>query len=767
MKKFSWIFALIMALSIGFIGCPTGGDDGDDGVEAGVKTVPVTGVSLSETALTMQVNDTETLVVTVIPSSATNKAVTWETNDSAVATVNNGVVTAVAAGFATITVTSVENEDAYAVCNVIVEDSSLSDLEGVVQLDKLRAVINEEITATYTGTELVSFQWKKDGQNVGTASTTNPNRFTPTEKGDYNVVVSLTGYNLGQSSVVVVTETKDAVPQIDVLFGEGAGQVEIENVMNNGTKPGTVGYLPDGSGYTFKYDTLGYQNVILRFTLKLEDDVQLSDYSKVTFTWKADGKSYPDEDVLEEQKADNGKFAQDVNTDKKIFLLSTKSAAFITPNPSWDNERPVYSYVTSTDFFTLGDNATSKRIWDGPDTKAKAQTAGARGWTPTVHGIEDVHVELPIIGDLAEMSGEIIFAIYVHVIAGGGSYTVSNVKFIPKDVDSEVNDTIRGPDPVTYKKPQAPGVDKSFNLNIDMAHVVTEGVYSGVGTPSAGEEGGVDCEFEEGSSGKRLVFALTEEQIAIVQSRVNGTFKVDLTATIVDGTGDAFRYHIGDIEESGGWNAIASPAEGALASITGEKLLAEDGAGTEKDNNGKYSSRPKYFIIQHRTAGAVTINVTSVKITVQVDAKAPDAFLEATGKQKVLVADEDFIGFYGSGNHKEVHSVITVAGNGGFWIAFPEGATAADTIVVKYVCYAADDEDPDQAVGFYKKQVNGWTDLDPADYNAFVPGTAVATLEIDLAKFSEAGITEGKAYFQTKKDGAVATIKIISVELKD
>ena len=70
-------------------------------------TVPVTGVMLSETELSLYTGNTAPLTATVQPSDATNKAVTWNTSDNTVATVDeNGTVTAVGAGEATITVTT-------------------------------------------------------------------------------------------------------------------------------------------------------------------------------------------------------------------------------------------------------------------------------------------------------------------------------------------------------------------------------------------------------------------------------------------------------------------------------------------------------------------------------------------------------------------------------------------------------------------------------------------------------------------------------------
>lgn len=69
--------------------------------------VSVTGVTLNENTLEMEVSSTETLVATVAPAEATNKALTWESSNSSVATVSSdGLVTAISAGSATITVTT-------------------------------------------------------------------------------------------------------------------------------------------------------------------------------------------------------------------------------------------------------------------------------------------------------------------------------------------------------------------------------------------------------------------------------------------------------------------------------------------------------------------------------------------------------------------------------------------------------------------------------------------------------------------------------------
>ena len=70
------------------------------------KEVSVTGVLLNGTAVTLAPDSTITLIATVQPDNATNKAVTWTSSNSSIAEVNEGTVTAKAEGTAIITVTT-------------------------------------------------------------------------------------------------------------------------------------------------------------------------------------------------------------------------------------------------------------------------------------------------------------------------------------------------------------------------------------------------------------------------------------------------------------------------------------------------------------------------------------------------------------------------------------------------------------------------------------------------------------------------------------
>ncbi|OHX64655.1 Ig-like domain-containing protein [Flammeovirga pacifica] len=70
--------------------------------------VPVASISVSAQSGGFQAGETISLAETIAPSNASDKSVTWSSDNNAVATVSNGVVTAVSAGTANITVQSVD-----------------------------------------------------------------------------------------------------------------------------------------------------------------------------------------------------------------------------------------------------------------------------------------------------------------------------------------------------------------------------------------------------------------------------------------------------------------------------------------------------------------------------------------------------------------------------------------------------------------------------------------------------------------------------------
>ncbi len=79
------------------------------GMSMTVKAVPTKGITLDQSETTMTTEpgkNTIALVATVSPSNATNKTVEWTSSDASVATVSDGVVTALKGGEVTITATA-------------------------------------------------------------------------------------------------------------------------------------------------------------------------------------------------------------------------------------------------------------------------------------------------------------------------------------------------------------------------------------------------------------------------------------------------------------------------------------------------------------------------------------------------------------------------------------------------------------------------------------------------------------------------------------
>lgn len=108
-------------------------------------TVPVTSVSLNKSDLSLEPGGSETLTATVAPSNATDKTVTWSTSNSGVATVENGKVTGVKEGEATITAQAGGKE---ASCKVTVKPGVVP-VESIT-LDKSELSLNKGDSFTLT-----------------------------------------------------------------------------------------------------------------------------------------------------------------------------------------------------------------------------------------------------------------------------------------------------------------------------------------------------------------------------------------------------------------------------------------------------------------------------------------------------------------------------------------------------------------------------------------------------------------------------------------
>lgn len=160
------------------------------------STVAVESVSLDQKTLTLAEGENAKLTATVLPENATNKNVTWTSDNADVATVENGTVTAVAEGTANITVTTEDGEHT-ATCAVTVNAKqpevktgytvSLPTDKATIQpgetatVDVTVGVGTEETAATYNAVDMTitydteKLTFKKDGSALHEASVTDTN----------------------------------------------------------------------------------------------------------------------------------------------------------------------------------------------------------------------------------------------------------------------------------------------------------------------------------------------------------------------------------------------------------------------------------------------------------------------------------------------------------------------------------------------------------------------------------------------------------------
>ena len=162
----------------------TNNDSGSDSKEFTLTINPapilVNGVTLDQAELALYTGQSETLTATVTPNDATNPNVTWSSDRSDVATVDNGVVTAVGEGEATITATAADGSGKSANCKVTVNQSIYSISADTTALDFGSVYTGytqpaaQTVTITNTGNQPLTLTQPASTSSfdVGTLSTT-------------------------------------------------------------------------------------------------------------------------------------------------------------------------------------------------------------------------------------------------------------------------------------------------------------------------------------------------------------------------------------------------------------------------------------------------------------------------------------------------------------------------------------------------------------------------------------------------------------------
>ena len=313
-------------------------------------TIRPASVSISENSATMTVGETKQLTATVTPEDAYIKTVKWSSNNiSAVKVDENGMLTAVGAGKATITATTVDG-NLQAECEVTVNNKYVA-VESVS--------FNEEETtfaASATDISVTANVSPSDATNKGIKySSSNPEKVTVDENTgaltiidtaateDYQVTItakSVDNTALTDTIVVKITSNFEAVTNVTITnktpselkMGETytpAYTVEPSNATNT-----NVIISDDGSG-VLTYDAGSKTFTAVKagtatITVKSESNQDVFDTFQVTVWEPADITGTYTVESLEIQyegvtaKSSEVNSAKPYNYDKKFYAVSTE-----------------------------------------------------------------------------------------------------------------------------------------------------------------------------------------------------------------------------------------------------------------------------------------------------------------------------------------------------------------------------------------------------------------------------------------------------------
>ena len=236
------------------------------------EEIKVESIALNIQNITLEVGETTTLQATIIPDNATNKNVTWNSDNTDVATVNNGAVTAVGEGTANITVTT-QDGNKTATCRITVlpkEEPEQPDPEPeeikvesiALNIQDITLEVGETTTlqATITPSDATNknVTWSSDNTDVATV---NNGVVTAVGEGTANITVTTQdGNKTATCRVTVIKEVEEIISTISYNITELTNKNVIASITFNKNdvtitnNEGSNQYIFDKNGeFTFEY----------------------------------------------------------------------------------------------------------------------------------------------------------------------------------------------------------------------------------------------------------------------------------------------------------------------------------------------------------------------------------------------------------------------------------------------------------------------------------------------------------------------------------
>jgi uncharacterized repeat protein (TIGR03806 family) len=198
-----------------------GGFEASSTVTVTAAPIDVTGVSVSPTTVTLEEEQTQQLTATVSPSDASDAGVNWSSSDANVATVDeNGIVTAVNEGSATITVTT--DDGGFEASSTVTVTAAPIDVTGV-SVSPTTVTLEEEQTQQLTATVSPSdasdagVNWSSSDANVATVDENGI--VTAVNEGSATITVTTDDGGFEASTIVNVVNDSGCTPANVALSG--------------------------------------------------------------------------------------------------------------------------------------------------------------------------------------------------------------------------------------------------------------------------------------------------------------------------------------------------------------------------------------------------------------------------------------------------------------------------------------------------------------------------------------------------------------------
>ena len=200
-------------------------DGSDEEASCEVRVVnPVKSISISDNYVTLFVGDTEELKVTVKPSDATFKTAIWTSSDTSVAIVDDeGVVTGLKAGKATITAEAMDSSGKKVICAVVVYERVAST--GITLQDKKVTMVPGEsrkveiVLIPAASTDRVT--WSSDNPSVAKVD---------------KKTGKITAVSTGKAYLSVMTDSGKTATVEVVVIGLNVKSIRIEQYTDFGTR---------------------------------------------------------------------------------------------------------------------------------------------------------------------------------------------------------------------------------------------------------------------------------------------------------------------------------------------------------------------------------------------------------------------------------------------------------------------------------------------------------------------------------------------------